>query len=375
MNLSIAEWPLEEVEADTLPACALIAEECELDALPDFPPMGREEFVGFVAAKARTQRQWMMLATIDGEPAGYGALGHSKGDDNPTHAHFEIYVRPSCRRRGVATRLLDVVAQRAAVVDRTMLNTYAGNTTPGPNFLRAIGAEEKIVEHRNIAWLADIPEGLVESWIARAPERAQGYELLWLDAPCPDEWVERRCRAKDVMNTAPRDELDMEDEHDTPELLREREAGVLERGSKWWMVAAVETATGEIAGYSDVIVPTFDRDMVWQGDTGVIPAHRDRGLGRWLKAAMIERIRAELPEVNRIETWNAGSNEPMLAINHALGFRMLEEVGGWQVTLPTVQEWLATRSVACTFDGAARPGGPSQCRQVVVVHRPHRRGP
>ena len=45
------------------------------------------------------------------------------------------------------------------------------------------------------------------------------------------------------------------------------------------------------------------------------------GLGRWLKASTALRLMSERPDVRFIETWNAGANEPMLAINRAMGFR------------------------------------------------------
>ena len=62
--------------------------------------------------------------------------------------------------------------------------------------------------------------------------------------------------------------------------------------------------------------------------------HRNLGLGRWLKAANALRLLDERPEVTTIETWNAGVNAAMLAINHAMGFQPVAE---WQ-------EWTLQRS-------------------------------
>jgi GNAT superfamily N-acetyltransferase len=73
---------------------------------------------------------------------------------------------------------------------------------------------------------------------------------------------------------------------------------------------------------------------VWQGGTAVDPTHRNKGLGRWLKAAMLQRLLDERPEVANVDTWNAGSNEPMLAINVALGFRPVKYYNARQIPVP-----------------------------------------
>ena len=61
--------------------------------------------------------------------------------------------------------------------------------------------------------------------------------------------------------------------------------------------------------------------MLNQNLTGVKEEYRGRGLGKWLKAAMLEWIKEEYPEVQIIVTGNATTNAPMLAINKRLGFK------------------------------------------------------
>ena len=46
---------------------------------------------------------------------------------------------------------------------------------------------------------------------------------------------------------------------------------------------------------------------------------------------MVLRLAAEHPEVTRIRTENAQSNAAMLAINHAMGFRLHHEQTIWQI--------------------------------------------
>ena len=48
---------------------------------------------------------------------------------------------------------------------------------------------------------------------------------------------------------------------------------------------------------------------------------------------MLERIRHDRPEVQRIRTGNAFSNAPMLAINEVLGFKVVGATTEWQLSV------------------------------------------
>ena len=71
--------------------------------------------------------------------------------------------------------------------------------------------------------------------------------------------------------------------------------------------------------------------MARQGDTGVDPEHRRRGIGRWLKAHNALRLVGQRPDVEYIETWNAVGNTPMLAINRAMGFEPIRLWRQWDL--------------------------------------------
>jgi ribosomal protein S18 acetylase RimI-like enzyme len=74
--------------------------------------------------------------------------------------------------------------------------------------------------------------------------------------------------------------------------------------------------------------------------TGVDPATRGRGLGKWIKAAMLLQVRETHPETVYVTTENAGSNDAMLAINHRLGFRLVREATTYQIGLEELRRKL-----------------------------------
>ncbi|MGH3387634.1 MAG: GNAT family N-acetyltransferase, partial [Actinomadura sp.] len=110
--------------------------------------------------------------------------------------------------------------------------------------------------------------------------------------------------------------------------VREMAEVVAKRGDDLYTVAALHGTA--VAGFTEVVVPAGAAERAAQYDTAVVPEHRGRRIGIWVKAAMLEWLRAERPEVREIETDNADDNVHMLAVNEELGFRRLREFRDYQ---------------------------------------------
>jgi GNAT superfamily N-acetyltransferase len=183
---------------------------------------------------------------------------------------------------------------------------------------------------------------LMEAWVDRAAERASDYELLFMKSPVADEHLEAFCELMGVMNTAPREDYVEDEEIMTPEMWRDLETKMAAREREILTYVARHKPSGRFAGYTNVCHKNLQPDLVEQWDTGVDPAHRNLGLGRWVKAAMALRLKETYPDVVRIDTENAGSNAPMLSINIEMGFKPILVQNVWQGDLTTVRESLST---------------------------------
>lgn len=95
----------------------------------------------------------------------------------------------------------------------------------------------------------------------------------------------------------------------------------------------VRDPSGACIGGTEVDFEPWEPSTVLQQNTGIDPAHRARGLAKWAKAAVLERLRDERPDVYRVRTGSAFSNAPMLAINDALGFRVISAQTEWQASV------------------------------------------
>ena len=238
-----------------------------------------------------------------------------------------LYVQPEHRRRGVGRALVDAVAEVSRADGRTLISgNHALGDADGAAFADALGATEEMVGEQNRLRLGNLDRALMERWIAQAEERAAGYELVAWDNRCPDELVERFAAAHSIMNDAPRP-ASVGENTMGPDDVRAMEASNVELGITHWVLAARHRQSGELAGFTELL---FERTRPWlarQGDTGVHRAHRERGLGRWLKAANALRLLDECPDVTHVETMNARGNAPMLSINTEMGFRL---AAAWQ---------------------------------------------
>jgi mycothiol synthase len=265
----------------------------------------------------------------------------------------EIEIPPGQRRQGLGRALLE---RSAGVAERRGLRLVTGRTRrtvpSGAAFCRQFGAEQAMISEENRLDLRAIDRGLVDRWLADGPSRAPGYELHFVAGRTPAELAQRVARVVNVMNTAPRENLDVSDTLVTPELLAQYEDARAAAGYQHWAYYAAPERSGRFAGLTEIWISPGLRDRVFVGDTAVDPADRGLGLGKWLKAAMTRRILTELPDVRWVITWNAGSNDAMLAINRQLGFRTAEVVTTWQVSTQQLRARLAGRDAPRQEDAA-----------------------
>ena len=316
------------------------------EQLPDDPPRSLararaywENFPAFV-------EQWNWLAvTAAGEVVGSSAVRVQRTRDNQHLASCSVAVEPQWRRNGIARRLLRPVAERARAEERRLSVFRTHSRVPaGEAFMRHIGATPGLSEDMNQLDLADLDRPLLEAWQAHAPD---GFVLAFREAPYPEEELPAMAALTNMaMNEAPRDDLEKEDVNFTADEIRAWEAFLLGRGYHLWYIGARDKATGELAGGTEIALDPEEPTIVHQLGTGVYHRYRRRGIGRWLKAAMLQRLLEEWPEGRFVRTANATSNASMLKINHELGFRLYQRSMDWQIETERVLEYLHASSVA-----------------------------
>jgi GNAT superfamily N-acetyltransferase len=231
-----------------------------------------------------------------------------------------VHVLEPHRRRGIATSLLPIVLAEMEEHGATVLSA-AARAAPGHAFLRHLGAEPRMTERHSRLDLRRVDWGMVDRWVRAGGAASPGARLDLYPQWVPDELLDRYCAdLSELQNTIPLEGLDHGDIVVTPESVRASREELARSGSAN-PTCVVWGADGTLLGVTDVLKHPHEPGIVRQEFTGVRPDARGRGVGKWLKGAMLQHVRRAYPDTVWISTENAASNAPMLSINEALGFR------------------------------------------------------
>jgi mycothiol synthase len=316
------------------------------EAVPDEPRRPLEQVLAFARSLPRAVDGATIVAR-DGAGRITGSAYVTVQDvDGFRHvANVGIGVLPGHRRAGIGRALLGGVLEVAERLGRNLLMGSTRETVPaGEAFARRIGAELGQVMIENRLDLRTVDRDLVRSWAEAGPARAPGYHLQFVKGATPDRLIPGVIAALHILNTAPRDNLQVGDFTITPQLLKEEERTAAAAGMERWAYYAVEDAAGDFVGLTDIVLNSATPERVHIGSTGVEPAHRGRALGKWLKAAMTQKILDEIPAARWLITGNAASNDAMLSINRQLGFHASATVKRWQVSTEHALAYLSART-------------------------------
>ncbi len=319
------------------------------EVYPDDPPMPMEEYClcmqnipTYVDVKF-----WTVSDKDKQEIIALGNVEFQRTDENQHMADFNIRVLPDFRRQGFGRKLLQRIAEAAKDENRRLLVTETESRIPGGDeFMKAIGGKKALEAHANQLMIEDVDPELIKKWLLIASERCEEFTLGFWSGAYPEDKIHEVARLYDLENQQPFGDLEMDNEHATPEQLRQVEQQMFARGNQRWTYYLVENQTGKFVGYTETIWNPNRPEVLDQEMTGVFPEYRGKGLGRLLKGAMIDRVIRERPQVKIVRTGNADSNAAMLKINIELGFKPYMAINLWQVEINEVQKYLDRKGEA-----------------------------
>ena len=310
---------------------------------PDDPPHTvQEDVLGWQNIPAFVKLYNWVIWSEDGEHIiAAGGGGFAELETNRHLMWCNLEVLPAHRRRGLARGLLAQLVDTARSLKRRLLVADSYSSVPaGEAFARHVGATLAIEGRVSQLELAQVDRTLLRQWMEHGETLADEFELGFWTGAYPEADLPAICELMEVMNTAPRGELEMEDWHQTPERIREGEQAEAAQGVERWTAYVRHRASGELAGFTSAGWSPHQPELLDQHGTGVVPKYRNHGLGRWLKAAMIDRVLRERPQVRHVRTGNADTNAPMLKINHELGFKHYLSEYEWQASVETLSAYL-----------------------------------
>ncbi|HLL69349.1 MAG TPA: GNAT family N-acetyltransferase [Micromonosporaceae bacterium] len=344
-------------DADDLAASYRVEATALAADVPDLPPLSRRAHTVGLQVPWPGSRALHWLARLDGEPV--GRLGVNLPLlDNLENMDIELTVHPRFRRRGVGRALYAEAVRTARAEGRRRLFATTVESLPGgpvrsgagPGFAAATGAVAANTEVRRRLDLAGLdpagldPVGLDPAGLARvggatydgllaaAQARASGYSAVRWSDRAPDEYVDDVARLEArLMLDAPTGDLAWEAEVIDADRVRAGEAVRARRGIRTYFTGARHDRTGRLVALTSLFVFDGVPQHADQMITLVDPDHRGHRLGMMIKIENLRYTVAEQPAVRTVDTWNATTNNFMISINEAMGFRPVDAWVDWQV--------------------------------------------
>ncbi|HWS37168.1 MAG TPA: GNAT family N-acetyltransferase [Actinoplanes sp.] len=239
----------------------------------------------------------------DGRPLGTASLRIPPAGGP---AEVRVRVHPAERRAGVGTRLLQDACRYEGIT--VLLGEPVEEGSPGDAFCVSAGMRRVLALTYTRLTVEDFD--LVE-------KAAPGYRIVHWEGAVADELAETFARSRSAMDDMPMDDIDYRPDPWDVARLHRVAAVVAERGDVLLTTAAVD-ASGEIAGFTEVVLSGAEGQNY---GTGVLPAHRGRGLATWLKVAQINLVKERFPAVVALLADTADSNVAMRRVNETLGYR------------------------------------------------------
>jgi len=295
-------------------------------------------------ATSAAYRAWLVHGW-DGEPPELAVLDDVDGRvtaalelslprrDNTHLGYVDLWVDPQARRQGQGRMLFEAAVTRIRAEGRRLVMTGSFDTTAGPPFLTAMGLTRASSDVKRRQDLRRLDRERVGEIAATAGAAARDYELLRFTTCPPDELLPATATMVAAINDAPLDDLKYEDEVFSPDRVRAFWVAQAARGRRVYQLVARRRGTGELAGHTVVGVEADQPHYAHQLDTSVLAGHRGHRLGLLLKAEMLCWLAHDEPHLRVLDTWNAASNDHMIAVNETLGYVVIATGGEWQLEL------------------------------------------
>ncbi|HEY2596878.1 MAG TPA: hypothetical protein VGJ79_00170 [Candidatus Dormibacteraeota bacterium] len=263
-------------------------------------------------------RDGVLLSWFTASTAKPGSPGY---ESNKHILWADASVRQDQRRRGIGRAWIPLAVE---LMDRHGCTTLSMGTeeTSGHAFLNWIGAESRFGGAENRLDLRSVDWAMLKRWAKEGARKSPTTKLEVYDGHLPEEMWEDYCpQFSTMLNTMPWEQLDHGDIVVTPAHMKDWIERLDEQGANDHTMLTREP-DGVISGITDMTyAPSWKPGTIHQGFTGVRGDARGRGLGKWLKAAMLLHVHERYPDVVVVATENAGSNAPMLGINKKMGFK------------------------------------------------------
>ena len=300
---------------------------------PDDPPLPWELWLQLVREEDPKYERynWVVLTNEDEEEKIIGSAGFNyvtpKAPNYETDKHLvgiRIQIHPEYRKQGIAKCLLGKVLEALKKIT-DVTKVFGGSyLDAGKKFCIELGGKESQIGSENRLKLEEVNWDMMKEWRSLGEDlgKRENVKIEFFE-DCPEDIIQEYTEIyTETMNQQPLGDYDGKI-IDTPETRREEEEEE-EKNKKRrleWYTMVTREKDGKISGLTEMLYHPDTSHKGYQNLTGVKEKYRGKGLGKWLKAAMLFWYHDKYPNIKYISTGNADTNAPMLSINERMGFK------------------------------------------------------
>ncbi|MFW6598625.1 hypothetical protein ACQBAU_13980 [Propionibacteriaceae bacterium Y2011] len=302
-------------------------------------------------AEQTDEEKWWVVARVGADLVGH-AMVELPRNDNTHLGHLDISVDPTADQTVVRRALWDHVRPRLLDRGRHTASVFTEHRAPAEGdevavpgtgsgaipvddtcrAMRALGFDFVQIERHSTLVVAEHTDGWADQELAAARHAGDDYEVLHWRGVTPVELRDSMARLRNRMSVdVPIGDMDFQEEEWDAARVERQDTLNVETMAHLLTAAARHRSSGELVAYTVLALPSSPEGAAFQFDTLVHGDHRGHRLGTWVKANNLAAMRSVSPGRERVHTWNADENGPMLAINVALGFRVSDLDGMWQL--------------------------------------------
>jgi GNAT superfamily N-acetyltransferase len=250
-------------------------------------------------------------------------------------AYFNMFVLKERRRRGIGSQLLRFMATQFHNDNHTRMETGV-STVAGNAFMTHWDAQNIFQVKTNRLPLLEVDWSMVEQWATAGKSNNSTTDIHIIDTLPEAHILEQFADLQThIYAQMPKDDASGFPELISAEALRERFETQRKEGYVALIAFTLE-ADGTLSAMTETRLKPAREFLVYQGLTGVHNAFRGKGLGKWLKAAMLLEIRTRFQGAAYIEANNANVNAPMLYINEKLGYKLHKQYTTYKLQIADV---------------------------------------
>lgn len=337
MHLALSLDPLDWSDTDAVEAYLAVVSTAHTVDLPGDPSLCEVEQrgAGGYPWPATAEPVWLVRA-------GAGVVAFVHGflslEENLDVFGFDLVVHPDHRGRGIGRGALEQVHALARADGRSRLLCEVAEERGGGGrsvrFAEAAGFRCVLPDVQRRLDLRAVDAEALDRMLADAWAHAEGYSLVQWTGRTPEDHVDDTAVLESRMTIdPPLDDLQWEPEPADPARIRARDAMLAGRGQTRYVTGVRHDASGVLIGCTSIVRNATDPVGVHQWETIVLGEHRGHRLGVLLKLESLRYVRRHEPAMRTVDTLNAASNTHMVAVNDAVGFRVVRGWGEWEKRL------------------------------------------